>query len=115
MWPPGIAGGVPDGPFLADQAALGAGVEAQQDDTPFYADRDDARRRCRLELFGRAIVREEAAPPASRHIAIDGKTLRGGKDENGDAEHCLSAFAIAVHKVLDHTARAARAWKLPMR
>lgn len=55
-------------------------------------------------LFGRAIVRDEAASPASRHIAIDGKTLRGSKDENGDAEHCLSAFAHAVHKVLDHTA-----------
>src|ERR1700739_833601 len=56
------------------------------------------------ELFGRAIVRDETASPASRHIAIDGKTLRGSKDENGDAAHCLSAFARALHKVLDHTA-----------
>jgi len=54
------------------------------------------------ELLGRAIVRDEAA--VARHIAIDGKTLRGSKDENGDAEHCLSAFAHALHKVLDHTA-----------
>jgi hypothetical protein len=54
------------------------------------------------ELLGRAIVRDEAA--AARHIAIDGKTLRGSKDESGDAEHCLSAFAHALHKVLDHTA-----------
>jgi DDE_Tnp_1-associated/Transposase DDE domain len=55
------------------------------------------------ELLGRAIVRDETAAVA-RHIAIDGKTLRGSKDENGDAEHCLSAFAHALHKVLDHTA-----------
>jgi DDE_Tnp_1-associated/Transposase DDE domain len=55
------------------------------------------------ELLGRAIVRDEAAAVA-RHIAIDGKTLRGSKDQNGDAEHCLSAFAHALHKVLDHTA-----------
>ena len=54
------------------------------------------------ELLGRAIVRDEAA--VARHIAIDGKTLRGSKDENGDAQHCLSAFAHALHKVLDHTA-----------
>lgn len=55
------------------------------------------------ELLGRAIVRDQATAVV-RHIAIDGKTLRGSKDENGDAEHCLSAFAHALHKVLDHTA-----------
>jgi hypothetical protein len=59
---------------------------------------------CLADLLGRAILRDEVPSPASRHVAIDGKTLRGSKDHNGDAEHCLSAFAHAVHKVLDHTA-----------
>jgi hypothetical protein len=67
------------------------------------------------DLFGRAIVRDEAASKASRHIAIDGKTPRGSKDENGDAEHCLSAFAHALDKVLDHTASRGKGRELPMR
>ena len=63
-------------------------------------------------LLGRAIVRDDAAPPAC-HIAIDGKTLRGSKDENGDAEHCLSAFAHALHKVLGHTASRGKGMEIP--
>jgi len=51
-------------------------------------------------LLGRAIVRDYAPSQAWRPIVIDGKTLRGSKDEDGDAEHCLSAFAHAV-KVSD--------------
>jgi hypothetical protein len=64
-------------------------------------------------LLGRAILRDDAAAPAAHHIAIDGKTLRGSKDHNGDAEHCLSAFAHAVHKVLGHTASRGKGMEIP--
>jgi predicted transposase YbfD/YdcC len=50
---------------------------------------------------------------ASHHIALDGKTLRGSKDEDGDAEHCLSTFAHAVQKVLGHTASRGKGMETP--
>jgi DDE_Tnp_1-associated/Transposase DDE domain len=68
---------------------------------------------CLAALLGRAVVRENTPSQASRHIAIDGKTLRGSKDANGDAEHCLSAFAHAVQKVLGHTASRGKGMEIP--
>jgi DDE_Tnp_1-associated/Transposase DDE domain len=41
------------------------------------------------------------------------QTLRGSKDEDGDAEHCLSAFAHAVQKVLGHTASRGKGLEIP--
>ena len=50
---------------------------------------------------------EDVSDP--RQIAIDGKTLRGGKDAEGKAEHVPWSHPWTLSRL------AARAWKSPMR
>lgn len=38
----------------------------------------------------------ECAVDGGKHISIDGKTMRGTKDENGHAAHVLSAFCAGI-------------------
>ncbi len=38
------------------------------------------------------------------HIAVDGKTLRGSKDADGKAVHCVSAFCVGLRQMLGHAA-----------
>lgn len=49
----------------------------------------------------------------SRHIAIDGKTMRGSKDEKGRATHCVSAFCQDLQQVLTHTASEGKGMEIP--
>jgi DDE_Tnp_1-associated/Transposase DDE domain len=49
----------------------------------------------------------------SRHIAIDGKTMRGSKDEKGHATHCVSAFCQDLQQVLTHTASEGKGMEIP--
>ncbi len=53
-----------------------------------------------------AWLRAEAASGRLRwrHIAIDGKTVRGAKDENGKAPHLLSAYDVTTGTVLGQDA-----------
>ena len=58
----------------------------------------------------------EAAPQAEdafQQIAIDGKTLRGSKDENGKAEHVLSAFCAGLEKSIGHTSSRGKGMEIP--
>jgi predicted transposase YbfD/YdcC len=48
-----------------------------------------------------------------RHIAIDGKTLRGSKDADGKAEHVLSAFCAALEQSLGHTSSRGKGREIP--
>lgn len=49
----------------------------------------------------------------ARHIAIDGKSLRASKDENGKAIHCLTAFCCGVREVLGQTASRGTGMEIP--
>src|SRR5690554_5865493 len=48
-----------------------------------------------------------------RHIAIDGKTLRGSKDSNGRAEHVLSAFCAALEQSVRHVSSRGKGMEIP--
>ena len=48
-----------------------------------------------------------------RHIAIDGKTLRASKDEDGRAEHVLSAFCGGLQTILSHEASRGKGLEIP--
>ncbi len=48
-----------------------------------------------------------------RHIAIDGKTLRGSKDAEGKAEHVLSAFCAALEQSVGHTSSRGKGREIP--
>jgi hypothetical protein len=49
----------------------------------------------------------------ARHIAIDGKSMRASKDENGKAVHCLSAFCSSIREVLGQTASRGKGMEIP--
>jgi len=49
----------------------------------------------------------------SSQIAIDGKTLRGIKDDEGKAEHVLSAFCAALEQSVGHTSSCDKGRKIP--
>lgn len=48
-----------------------------------------------------------------RHIAIDGKTLREGKDMDGCAEHVLSAFCRSLQTILSHEVSRGKGLEIP--
>ena len=50
---------------------------------------------------------------AGRHIAFDGKTMRGAKDGDGRAVHCVSAFCVELQQVLGHTASRGKGLEIP--
>jgi hypothetical protein len=48
-----------------------------------------------------------------RQLSIDGKTLRGSKDADGNAEHVLSAFCAALGQSLGHRSSRGKGRKIP--
>jgi DDE_Tnp_1-associated/Transposase DDE domain len=67
-------------------------------------------------VFGRftaAASDETSVEMDLRHIAIDGKTLRGSKDADGKAEHVLSAFCAALEQSLGHTSSRGKGREIP--
>jgi hypothetical protein len=61
-------------------------------------------------VFGSVVL---AGGGNSRHIAIDGKTMRASKDERGRATHCVSAFCQALQHVITHTASEGKGMEIP--
>ncbi len=49
----------------------------------------------------------------TRHIAIDGKTMRASKNGEGKAEHVLSAFCSGLQMVLSHEASRGKGFEIP--
>jgi len=49
----------------------------------------------------------------ARHIAIDGKSIRASKDENGKAIHCLTACCCGGREVLGQTASRGTGMEIP--
>ena len=62
------------------------------------------------DLFGSLVMVEDAD---TRHISIDGKTMRASKDGQGRAMHCVSAFCLGLQQVLNHTASAGKGLEIP--
>ena len=50
---------------------------------------------------------------ARRHISIDGKTLRASKNDEGDAEHVLSAFCAALGQCAGHVSSRGKGKEIP--
>ena len=48
-----------------------------------------------------------------RQLSIDGKTLRGSKDADGNAEHVLSAFCAALGQSLGHLSSRGKGREIP--
>jgi hypothetical protein len=48
-----------------------------------------------------------------RHLSIDGKTLRGSKDADGNAEHVLSAFCAALGQSVGHRSSRGKGMEIP--
>ena len=63
------------------------------------------------EMFGR--VRLATAKGDARHLAMDGKTMRGSKDEQGKAMHCVSVFCAELMQVAGHTASRGKGLEIP--
>jgi predicted transposase YbfD/YdcC len=61
-------------------------------------------------VFGAAGI---AAGDDAGHIAIDGKTLRASKDQDGKAVHILSAFCSGLQKMLGQTASRGQGLEIP--
>ena len=56
---------------------------------------------------------EDAETEAPRHLAIDGKTLRGSKDGQARAEHVLSAFCAVLEHSVGHTSSRGKGREIP--
>jgi len=52
-------------------------------------------------------------PEMARHVAIDGKTMRGTKDAGGRAVHVLSAFRPALEQCLGHESSRGKGMEIP--
>jgi len=63
------------------------------------------------DVFGR--VRFANTKGDARHLAMDGKTMRGSKDEDGKAMHCVSVFCAALMQVSGHTASRGKGLEIP--
>jgi hypothetical protein len=48
-----------------------------------------------------------------RQLSIDGKTLRGSKDADGNAEHVLSAFCAALGQSVGHSSSRGKGMEIP--
>ena len=48
-----------------------------------------------------------------RQLSIDGKTLRGSKDADGNAEHVLSAFCTAPGQSVGHRSSRGKGFEIP--
>ena len=48
-----------------------------------------------------------------RQLSIDGKTLRGSKDADGNAEHVLSAFCTALGQSVGHRSSRGKGFEIP--
>jgi hypothetical protein len=49
----------------------------------------------------------------ARHVALDGKTMRASKDQDGKAVHCLSAFCCGLREVVGQTASRGKGMEIP--
>jgi hypothetical protein len=69
-----------------------------------------------IEARALADVLGAACPLASddsRHIGIDGKTMRASKDGEGNATHVLSAFCAGLQSVLGNEASRGKGMEIP--
>ena len=65
-------------------------------------------------VFSRVIAKpDDKAKADCNHIAIDGKTLRGSKDNEGKAEHVLSAFCAYLEQSVGHTSSRGKGMQIP--
>jgi hypothetical protein len=55
----------------------------------------------------------EANEATRRQLSIDGKTLRGSKDADGNAEHVLSAFSAALGQSAGHCSSRGKGMEIP--
>jgi len=55
----------------------------------------------------------EANEMTRRQLSIDGKTLRGSKDADGNAEHVLSAFCAALGQSVGHSSSRGKGREIP--
>ena len=62
------------------------------------------------EVLGGALLIETED---TRHVAIDGKTMRATKDGEGDATHVLSAFCAGLQSVLGNVASRGKGMEIP--
>ena len=62
------------------------------------------------DVLGSLCLEEDAS---SRHIAIDGKTMRASKDRDGKAEHVLSAFCCGLQTIVGHEASRGKGLEIP--
>ena len=65
-------------------------------------------------VFSQVIAKpdDETAADYSQ-IAIDGKTLRGSKNVEGNAEHVLSAFCAQLEQSVGHTSSRGKRMEIP--
>ena len=56
---------------------------------------------------------DETLRSLRRQLSIDGKTLRGSKDADGNAEHVLSAFCAALGQSLGHLSSRGKGREIP--
>jgi len=82
--------------------------------SPCHATLTETLRSLDPDAMSRAFARLTAdAAGDARHIAIDGKTLRGSGDAEGRAEHVLSAFCGAVEQTAGHTSSRGKGMEIP--
>lgn len=62
-------------------------------------------------ILGQAVFVEDNG--RNRQIAMDGKTMRGSKDERGRATHGVSAFCHDLQQVISHTASGGKGMEIP--
>ena len=65
-------------------------------------------------VFSQVIAKPDDETKADcNHIAIDGKALRGSKDDEGKAEHVRSEFCENLEQSVDHTSSRGRGMMIP--
>lgn len=62
-------------------------------------------------ILGQAVFVEDNG--RNRQIAMDGKTMRGSKDERGRVTHGVSAFCHDLQQVISHTASGGKGMEIP--
>lgn len=62
-------------------------------------------------IFGQAMLRDGAT--LGQHLSLDGKTMRGSKDQQGRTTHCVAAFCDALRQVVGHTASVGKGMEIP--
>lgn len=63
--------------------------------------------------FTTGLQDDEGDATIRRQLSIDGKTLRGSKDADGNAEHVLSAFCAALGQSVGHSSSRGKGFEIP--